>query len=188
MRRLLPLALLATLGGAGCVTTAPSVHQLNPFRKPATPKKMLVLVTPMSADNGGRMQQGMLCRVYFHETENDRPIPVNGALVVRAHDQSFPLADGKPNGVFHVPADKLTGHLRSDIIGTSYVFWLPYEPQGPTRLMVQAAFEAAGGSVIESNAVALDIAPAGETHPLQEEDFTDLPDAAEAKAKRPARR
>ena len=66
-----------------------------------------------------------------------------------------------PDGLYEIPADHLPSHLRKDIVGDSYLFWLPFQEPSATSVVVQGRFETAKGREVVSSIVSVDLKPTG---------------------------
>ncbi len=175
----LHLLALGLLLAAGCSSLG-TMHQVGklPLMGGKAPTRILMLLSQAAQQDGNQPKvQGMMCRIYFFEGANPKPIHVDGELVVNVYDTKFPneaKSDAavattavKPTAMFPVHKSKLPHHLRSDIVGDSYVFWFPYEPREATRLMVEAHFKPTAGHELVSNKVAIDIGPLSEMGPRE---------------------
>jgi hypothetical protein len=102
---------------------------------------------------GQKPQRGFGGRLVFYEKDNDKPILVDGQLVVYAFDESGrDPTDNKPTRRYVFPPDQVPRHMSTSEIGASYSFWLPWDEAGGPRTEVSliCRFEPKGGGVITS--------------------------------------
>lgn len=133
------LAWLGLILAMGCEMTKNTLYKQ--FEKPCfAPTRMVVLASPLPLEQLGVAQQGILCRIYFFLNENPIPIQVNGDMRFVAYDRLHPNEDGTPIGVYEISAEDMENHRRKDVVGESYVFWLPYQPPTMTHVYIQADF------------------------------------------------
>jgi hypothetical protein len=143
----------------GCATSGSS-DRFSALKRPAKPNRMVLLASASQMENNGQAPEpGMLCRIYFFEGSNPNPVKVSGDFELTAIDRSLPAAAGKPHGVYRVPAEQLPQHLRKDIVGNSYLFWLPYQPKQKTQLVVQGRFRSSKGADVVTSLTSVDLAP-----------------------------
>ena len=141
---------------------APLDPALGGWFKRAKPTRMVLLLAPAPVkDNGHGPHQGILCRVYFFAGAEPTPMKVKGDLAFSAYDRSKPLEKRPPDGLYEIPADRLPSHLRKDIVGDSYLFWLPFQSPDATGAIVQGRFETAKGHEVVSSIVSVDLMPTG---------------------------
>ena len=128
--------------------------------KTGHPDKIVLLLTPSRLENAGEApRQGMMCRSYFFKDNDPTPMKVKGDLVLTAFDRGRHQPNGPPEGLYQIPESKLANHYRKDIVGASYLFWLPYDPQDDTQMVVQGFFRSKKGREVESGLVAVDLTP-----------------------------
>jgi len=102
---------------------------------------------------GQKPQRGFGGRLVFYEKNNDKPILVDGQLVVYAFDETGrDPTDNKPTRRYVFPPDQVPRHMSMSEIGASYSFWLPWDEAGGPRTEVSliCRFEPKGSAVITS--------------------------------------
>jgi hypothetical protein len=100
---------------------------------------------------GQAAQRGFGGRLMFYDRENDKPILVDGQLVVYAFDEiGRAPTDNKPTRRYVFPPDQMKLHMSKNDMGASYSFWLPWDEAGGPRADVSliCRFEPKGGAVI----------------------------------------
>lgn len=132
-RRLLPcLALCLTMLSAGC--TLLSSSEL-PFagKKPEfeSPRQ----VVPVWSDtvlhqSGVAATRGFGGRLMFYGQDQNKPIKVEGSLVVYAWDDSKGSMERTPDRKYVFPAETLQNHYSASTLGHSYSFWVPWDAAG----------------------------------------------------------
>jgi hypothetical protein len=129
------------------------------------PNRLIVSVAPNFIEKDGfPFHQGMYVRVHFFLNDEPLTMVAEGEMTFVAYDKSKngdPLAGGdlQPVGVYRIAADELPKHLRKDIIGDSYIFWLPYEPETPTQMVVNASFKPKYGEPFTSEPSVVHLTP-----------------------------
>lgn len=160
----MPTALLAAFSTAlafgGCASTAAWTSAKFHWKSPEKATRMVLMLTPSSVESAGRtVHPGMMCRAYFFSGKTAKPVQVDGKVVFTAYDRGKP--DGSPpDGIYEIAPEELSKHLRQDIVGDSYVFWLPFEPAQATQVLVQGQLVYKDGTEITSSAVAVEMNPA----------------------------
>lgn len=126
------------------------------------PTKMVVVLSAARLEEDGKPRhQGMYARVYFFDGDDPIPVTANGKLTFIAYDQSKGTnKDRSPDGVYEIERERLPNHLRRDIVGDSYVMWLPYEPAQKTQVVVVGTFDGGDGKKVESSLVSIELVPA----------------------------
>jgi hypothetical protein len=102
---------------------------------------------------GQPAQRGFGGRLMFYGNDNDKPILVEGQLVVYAFDETGrALTDNKPTRRYVFPPDQMPLHMSVSELGASYSFFLPWDEAGgpQTEVSLICRFEAKGGGVITS--------------------------------------
>jgi len=94
--------------------------------------KILATWTDAVSHNPARPpQRGIGGRLMFFEAENDKPVKVEGDLVVYAFDEEGRSpTDTKPDRKYVFPAETLEQHYSKSKIGHSYSVWLPWDEVG----------------------------------------------------------
>jgi hypothetical protein len=98
-------------------------------------------------------QRGFGGRLLFYGNKSDKPILVDGQLVVYAFDETGRSpTDNKPTRRYVFPADQIPLHMSESEIGASYSFWLPWDEVGgpQTEVSLICRFEPKDGAVIAS--------------------------------------
>ena len=136
----------------GCATDGLQRWNVVSRLRGARPDRLVVTASssPLEDSNGQR-HQGMLCRLYFFDGDDPQPVRVKGDLDLTAVDSK--KRSDVPKAKYAVPADKLASHLRKDLVGDSYLFWLPSPDQEPGRVLVRACFRPAGKRVKPQDAL-----------------------------------
>lgn len=158
---LLLVAAVIVAGVAGC--SVPKASDFKPSKllfwnndepKKGLPVRMVgtwtdtVLSTP-----GQKSQRGFGGRVHFYDKSEEKPILVDGQLVVYAFDESNRApTDNKPTRRYVFPADQLPLRMSISEIGASYSFFLPWDEAGgpQTEVSLICRFQPKGGAVIAS--------------------------------------
>jgi hypothetical protein len=102
---------------------------------------------------GQKPQRGFGGRLIFYGKEDDRPILIDGQLVVYAFDEAGrAVTDNKPTRRYVFPPDQIPRHMSKSQLGVSYSFWLPWDETGgpQTEVSLICRFESQGGGVITS--------------------------------------
>lgn len=105
-----------------------------------------VLHTP-----GQKPQRGFGGRLVFYRNDDEKPILVDGQLVVYAFDENGrEPTDNRPTRRYVFPPDQMPLHMSKSEIGASYSFWLPWDEAGgpQTDVSLIARFEPKGGPVV----------------------------------------
>ena len=129
------------------------------------PNRLIVSVAPNYIEKDGfPFHQGMYVRVHFFLNDEPLTMVAEGDMTFVAYDKSKngdPLAGGDPQpvGIYRIASDELSKHLRKDIIGDSYIFWLPYEPETPTQMVVNASFNPKYGEPFTSEPSVVHLTP-----------------------------
>ena len=94
--------------------------------------KILATWTDAVSHNPARPpQRGVGGRLMFFEAENDKPVKVEGDLVVYAFDEEGRSpSNTKPDRKYVFPAETLEHHYSKSKIGHSYSVWLPWDEVG----------------------------------------------------------
>jgi hypothetical protein len=102
---------------------------------------------------GRKPQRGFGGRLMFYERNEDKPILVDGQLVVYAFDETNrAVTDNKPTRRYVFPPDQMPLHMSKSELGASYSFWLPWDEAGgpQTEVSLICRFEPKGGAVVTS--------------------------------------
>jgi hypothetical protein len=87
----------------------------------------------------------------FYDAEDDKPILVDGQLVVYAFDEAGRApTDNKPTRRYVFPPDQVARHMSENDMGASYSFWLPWDEAGGPKAEISliCRFEPKGGAVV----------------------------------------
>ena len=102
---------------------------------------------------GNTPQRGFGGRLMFYDHKNDKPILVDGQLVVYAFDETGrEPTDNKPTRRYVFPPEVMPLHMSESEIGASYSFWLPWDEAGgpQTEVSLICRFEPKNGAVVAS--------------------------------------
>ncbi len=100
---------------------------------------------------GQKVQRGFGGRLMFYGSKGEKPILVDGQLVVYAFNEAGrEPTDTKPTRRYVFPPDQMPLHMSKSDIGASYSFWLPWDEAGgpKTEISLICRFEPKGGPVI----------------------------------------
>jgi hypothetical protein len=154
------LTILAGAAGLGC-TAMPKMPAKLADMGPAskTVSHIVLSADQMQLEKDGMPHhQGMLCRAYFFPGSDEIPVRISGDVVFTYYD----MANGEqsePVGKYGITPEMLPGHYRKDVVGHSYVFWLPCEPPAKTKMRVVAAFHSASCPPVASKPVEVELMP-----------------------------
>jgi hypothetical protein len=101
--------------------------------------------------SGKKPQRGFGGRLIFYGTEGDKPVLVDGQLVIYAFDESNrEPTDNKPTRRYVFPPDQVARRMSKSELGPSYSFWLPWDEVGgaQTEVSLIARFEPKGGPIV----------------------------------------
>jgi hypothetical protein len=102
---------------------------------------------------GQKPQRGFGGRLYFYEDGSDKPLLVEGQLVVYAFDETNRDAlDHTPTRRYVFPAEQISLRMSESELGPSYNFWLPWDEVGgyQTEVSLICRFEPLAGPVVTS--------------------------------------
>jgi hypothetical protein len=102
---------------------------------------------------GQKSQRGFGGRLMFYGKKEDKPILVEGQLVVYAFDETNrAVTDNKPTRRYVFPPDEVARRMSKSELGAGYSFWLPWDEVGgpQTEVSLACRFESKGGGVITS--------------------------------------
>jgi hypothetical protein len=102
---------------------------------PRQANKMLATWTDAVSHNPARPpQRGFGGRLMFFEAQSDKPVKVEGDLVVYAFDEEGrDPSNNKPDRKFVFPAETLESLYSESKIGHSYSVWIPWDETGGPR-------------------------------------------------------
>lgn len=156
---LVAIALFAT----GCASTGleslevPELPELPLIseKEPEVPTRVIPVWTDTVLHRGGKTVRGFGGRVIFYGSEQDRPIKVDGAVVVYAWDDTAGRGKEAPDRKYMFKAGSMEKHHSPSKIGHSYSFWLPWDAVGSETkhiTLVTRFVSTAGGEVTSSAA------------------------------------
>jgi hypothetical protein len=102
---------------------------------------------------GQKSQRGFGGRIMFYDKHEEKPILVEGQLVVYAFDETNrSVTDNKPTRRYVFPPDQVALRMSKSELGASYSFWLPWDEAGgpQTEVSLICRFEPKGGAVVTS--------------------------------------
>jgi hypothetical protein len=154
--------LLALVAVAGC--SVPKASDFKPSKlfslgdedepEKGTPVRMVGTWTDtVLTQPGQKSQRGFGGRLVFYGRKEEKPILVEGQLVVYAFDETGrKVTDNRPTRRYVFPADQMPLHMSKSEIGASYSFWLPWDEAGgpQTDVSLICRFEPTKGSVVTS--------------------------------------
>jgi hypothetical protein len=147
-------SLTALVSLAGCTSLNPPTALTDPaslFRTAPTMMVVNVVDAPLEVDTVTKTQ-GLLCRAYFFRGD-DGPLQVSGETLFKIYDKGKNGEDPRPARMYTTPPHELANHYRKDFIGHSYLFYLPYEPEKKTEIVVIGAFQPTNGKAFTSTPV-----------------------------------
>lgn len=124
---------------AGCAPLGVNKPKAWPFSKedvPKTPSKVVAMWTDAIRTRAeGPPQRGFGGRLTFYDAKGEKPIKVDGTLVVYAFDEAGrEPGDNKPNRKFVFPNEDWDQHYSKTDLGHSYSVWIPWDqPGGPQK-------------------------------------------------------
>jgi hypothetical protein len=120
--------------------------------EPQTPQRLVCSWTDtVLYQTGKQPQRGFGGRLIFYGDEADKPVLVDGQLVVYAFDElNRDLTDNKPTRRYVFPPDQIARRMSKTSLGPSYSFWLPWDEAGGPEAEVSliARFEPKGGAIV----------------------------------------
>lgn len=153
------LVAVALAGAAGC--SAPKAFSLDsawPWKddepEPEVPNRVVGMWTDTVLSKAGQVpQRGFGGRLYFYGKDANKPVLVEGELVVYAFDETGrEPTDNKPTRRYVFPTDQVVLHQSESPVGPSYSFWLPWDEAGGARTEISllCRFQPKGGPVVIS--------------------------------------
>ncbi len=100
---------------------------------------------------GKQPQRGFGGRLIFYGKEVEKPVLVDGQLVIYAFDETNrDPTDNKPTRRYVFPPDQMARRMSKTALGPSYSFWLPWDEVGgpQTEISLIARFEPQGGAIV----------------------------------------
>lgn len=101
--------------------------------------------------SGKKPQRGFGGRVIFYGKEGDKPVMVDGQVVVYAFNETDRAAtDNKPTRRYVFPASEVARRMSKSELGPSYSFWLPWDEVGgpQTEISLITRFEPTDGPIV----------------------------------------
>jgi hypothetical protein len=150
---------LACFLAAGCSPLSLNKASMWPFNddKPKVPEKVIaVWADTVLYQPGERPVRGFGGRLMFYEGKKEKPVKVEGTLVIYAFEEDGRAPNNtKPDRKYVFQQDQLPAHYSKSDLGHSYSVWLPWDevggPQKEISLIIR--FEPKGGAVVVSEAV-----------------------------------
>ena len=161
------IAIPLTVIAAGCASMPMPASVKNSWESmKRRPNKMVVSAAPNYIERDGfPFHQGMLVRCHFFLNEEPITMPAEGEMTFTAYDKSK-VGDNpapQPVGVYVIKKEELAKHQTRDIVGTSYAFWLPYEPDCQTQMVVNATFRPTYGEPFTAEPSNVSLTPLKQT-------------------------
>src|SRR5690606_30253096 len=127
-----------TLSGCTALDFNLKDFSLSNADEPATPSRMIPVWTDTVLTRAGQQGvRGFGCRLVFYEHGQQRPIRVDGSVVVYARDDSGDEPRNRPpDRKYVISADELTSHFSESWVGPSYSLWIPWDAVGGDHLKV----------------------------------------------------
>lgn len=152
---------LALVGSTGCQSLMKAPTFTSPTEwfksksveeKHGVPQRMVVLWTDdVFTQIGKPPTRGFGARIYFYN-EQDKPIPVEGQLVVYGYDDSNTQhgAQRVPDRKFMFNPEEFKQHYSESQIGSSYSIWVPWDGvDGPRRdISLVPVFTSSTGKIV----------------------------------------
>jgi hypothetical protein len=147
--------LVGLANAAGCAqwNVGKSFSLPTPWEeKPGTPDKIVAMWTDTVLNHSdAASQRGFGARVMFFEAKKEKPIKVDGTLVVYAF-----VEDGrdpnnvKPDRKYVLTAEQLPSHYSKSSLGHSYSVWVPWDEVGGEQKEISLAvrFEPKEGAAV----------------------------------------
>lgn len=130
------------------------VSPWNSDDEPQTPQRIVGSWTDTVLHTVGKQpQRGFGGRLIFYGDDKEKPVLVEGQLVVYAFDETQrDPTDNKPTRRYVFPADQVARRMSKTSLGPSYSFWLPWDDVGgpQTEVSLIARFEPTKGALIMS--------------------------------------
>jgi len=100
---------------------------------------------------GKKPQRGFGGRLIFYGKDNEKPVLVDGQVVIYAFDETNRVpTNNKPTRRYVFPQDQLSRRMSMSEVGPSYSFWLPWDEAGgpQTEISLIARFEPKDGPIV----------------------------------------
>jgi len=149
------LLLVCLVPGAGCsqLKLSRSIAWLPEAEEPAeTPAKVVALWTNAVLQQPNRPPtRGFSGKLMFFAARENKPVPVDGSLVVYAFvEEGRAASEVKPDRKFVFTPEQFAGHYGKSKLGHSYSVWLPWDEAGgpQTEISLIARFTPTEGATI----------------------------------------
>ena len=120
--------------------------------EPQEPRRLVSSWTDTVLHQTGKNpQRGFGGRLIFYGEDAEKPVLVDGQLVVYAFDETNRQpTDNKPTRRYVFPPDQVSRRMSKTAMGPSYSFWLPWDEVGgaQTEISLIARFEPMGGAIV----------------------------------------
>ncbi len=117
-----------------------------------TPQRVVGTWTDAVMHQGGKTpQRGFGGRLIFYGKDNEKPVLVDGELVIYAFDESNrEVTNNKPTRRYVFPPDQMARRMSKNEMGPSYSFWLPWDDAGgpQTDVSLIARFQPTDGPIV----------------------------------------
>ncbi len=153
------LVVLVLAGATGCsMPKAFSLDNAWPWgddeAKPQLPNRVAGIWTDTVLHKAGeKPQRGFGGRLMFYGADAEKPVIVDGELVVYAFDETGrEVTDNKPTRRYVFPADQMALRQSESAVGPSYSFFLPWDEAGgpQTEVSIICRFQPKGGALVIS--------------------------------------
>ena len=151
---------LAAACSSGCKTIAAPSWTKNWFSaedprlaesKYPKPVRLAVVWSPAMLNTVGKKPtRGFGGRIYFYDAAN-KPVPVDGQLVVYGYDDRKQRTDGKtPDRKYAFTPEQFTQHYSETELGASYSVWVPWDEVGGPQMDISLVpiFTASSGQLV----------------------------------------
>ena len=117
---------LAMAAGCSSLDLTKSVTWPIGDDKPKTPEKVVTVWTDTVLYQANQTaQRGFGGRLMFYEPKNEKPIKVDGSIVIYAFDETDRTPNNpRPDRKYVFPPDQLPLHYSKSKVGHSYSVWL----------------------------------------------------------------
>ena len=116
-----------------------------------TPVKVSTMWTPAVLNRVGQAPtRGFGGRLYFYDA-NNKPIPVEGQLVVYAYNDGQRAASHQtPDAKYAFTPEQFTTHYSATDLGASYSIWIPWDQVGSPQMEISLVpiFTASSGQLV----------------------------------------
>ena len=152
------LLVLALVSSGGCSAWQKSKPYLFPWADddPQTPTKVVAIWTDSVGYRGEQTPlRGFGARLIFYGKDENKPVKVDGSLIVYGFDETDRKASNtRPDRKFVFNAKQMAKHYSKSEIGHSYSVWVPWDEAGGAQtsvsLLVRFTPKEKGGNVVIS--------------------------------------